>query len=123
MEVSKGVSKLFTWGTVVHRHATVCRKQRSVLTQVRTCLREKTHLWFQNHRRAIHSAINLQWTLLYDMLLEWIDPKNRNLHVIKNLREHSDDRARDVAPFVYADNLATCSAAPCKVTLLILRNL
>jgi hypothetical protein len=26
------------------------------------------------------SASSLQWTVLYDMVLEWIDPKNRKLH-------------------------------------------
>jgi hypothetical protein len=31
------------------------------------------------------SAISLQWALLYDMVLEWIDPKNRYLHVNNNL--------------------------------------
>ena len=31
------------------------------------------------------SASSLQWTVLYDMVLEWIDPRNRRLHQNKDL--------------------------------------
>jgi hypothetical protein len=58
------------------------------------------------------SASSLQWTVLYDMLLEWIDPKNRYLHVNENLREYSDKTAINAAPYAYGDDLATCSAGP-----------
>jgi hypothetical protein len=46
------------------------------------------------------------------MVLEWIDPKNRTLHVNKNLREYSDQTAINAAPCAYADDLITCSADP-----------
>jgi hypothetical protein len=56
------------------------------------------------------SASSLQWTLLYDILLEWIDPRNRHLHVDENLEAYDDVTARDAAPFAYADDLATISS-------------
>jgi hypothetical protein len=58
------------------------------------------------------SASSMQWTVLYDMVLEWIDLKNRHLHVNENLRVYSDETARDAAPFTYADDLATVSGGP-----------
>jgi hypothetical protein len=60
------------------------------------------------------SAISLQRTLLYDMVLEWIDPKNRKLLEDENLREYSKEKARVAATYAYADDLATCSANPHK---------
>jgi hypothetical protein len=44
------------------------------------------------------------------MILEWIVLKNRKLHEDENLRKYSNKTARDNAPYVYADNLANCSA-------------
>jgi hypothetical protein len=58
------------------------------------------------------SPSSLQLTLLYNMVLEWIVPKNRKLHEDENLREYSDKTARDAAPYAYADDLTTCSAGP-----------
>jgi hypothetical protein len=58
------------------------------------------------------SVSSQQWALLYDMLLKWIDSKNRNLHEDKNLREYSNETARDAAIYAFADDLATCSAGP-----------
>jgi hypothetical protein len=46
------------------------------------------------------------------MVLEWINPKNRQLHVNENLQEYSDQTAINAAPSAYADDLATCSAGP-----------
>jgi hypothetical protein len=46
------------------------------------------------------------------MVLEWIDPKNRHLYVNEKWREYSNETARDVAPFAYADDLATWAAGP-----------
>jgi hypothetical protein len=51
------------------------------------------------------SASSLQWTLL-----EWIDPKNRKLHEDVNLRQYTDQTAKDAAPYAYADDLITYSA-------------
>jgi hypothetical protein len=58
------------------------------------------------------SVSSLQWTVLYDTILEWIDPKNRKLHKNENLREYSDKTAINAAPYAYADDLATCSTGP-----------
>jgi hypothetical protein len=58
------------------------------------------------------SASSLRWTLLYDMILEWIDPKNRKLHENEDLQEYSDQTAINAAPYAYADNPVTCSAGP-----------
>jgi hypothetical protein len=58
------------------------------------------------------SASSLQWTLLYNMVLKWIDSKNRKLHENKDLQEYSDETAIHAAPYAYADDLATCSAGP-----------
>jgi hypothetical protein len=52
-------------------------------------------------------ASSLQRTLLYGMVLELIDSKNKHLHGNEILREYSDKTARDVAPFAYTDGLAT----------------
>jgi hypothetical protein len=41
---------------------------------------------------------------MYDMVLEWIDPKN--------LQEYSDQTAINTASYADADDLATCSADP-----------
>jgi hypothetical protein len=46
------------------------------------------------------------------MVLKWIDPKNRKFHEDKNLREYSNETARDAVSYAYADDLATCSAGP-----------
>ena len=56
------------------------------------------------------SASSLQWTVLYDILLEWIDPRNRHLHQDETLEPYDDRTAQDSAPFAYADDLATCSS-------------
>jgi hypothetical protein len=59
------------------------------------------------------NASRLQWTLLYDMVSEWVDSKNRQLHVNENLREYSNAAVRDAAPYAYAvDLLAAYSAGP-----------
>jgi hypothetical protein len=71
-------------------------------------------LFFDTERgiRQGERASRLQRTLLYDMVLEWIDPKNTHLHMNENLLEYSDKIARDAALFAYADDLATCYAGP-----------
>jgi hypothetical protein len=58
------------------------------------------------------SASSMQWTLLYKMILECINPKNRKLHDVESLREYRNKTARDAAPYAYADDLATCFASP-----------
>jgi len=58
------------------------------------------------------SASSLQWTVLYDMVLEWIDPRNRHLHVNEDNQAYSDRTAQDAVPFAYADDLATCASGP-----------
>jgi hypothetical protein len=58
------------------------------------------------------SASSLQWTVLYDMVLEWIDPRNKKLYKDENLQEYNDTKAKDTAPYAYADDLATSSAGP-----------
>jgi hypothetical protein len=58
------------------------------------------------------SASSMQWTVLYDMVLESIDPKNKKLHKDESLQEYINEIARDAALYAYADDLATCSAGP-----------
>jgi hypothetical protein len=94
-------------------------------TEVRHMLKEKKHicgainvgeLSFESERGIGQGKIasSLQWITLYDMVLEWIDPKSRHLHVNKNLREYSEQTAINAALYAYAnvDDLATCSAGP-----------
>jgi len=52
------------------------------------------------------SASSLMWLALYDILLEWIDPRNTHLHVDEAL-EYTADDARNATPYAYADDLAT----------------
>jgi len=56
------------------------------------------------------SASSLMWTALYDILLDWIDPRNR--HQEKELEEYSDADANAAIPYAYADDLATVAAGP-----------
>jgi hypothetical protein len=58
------------------------------------------------------SASSLQWVLLYDILLEWIDPRNRHLHVDEQLEPYDEVAAQSAAPVAYADDLTTCSSGP-----------
>jgi hypothetical protein len=52
-------------------------------------------LSFEDERgiRQGESASSLQWTLLYDIVLEWIESKNRKFHEDENLREYSNKTA------------------------------
>jgi hypothetical protein len=36
------------------------------------------------------------------VVLEWIDPKSRNLHLNENLREYNDQTAINAATYAYA---------------------
>jgi hypothetical protein len=58
------------------------------------------------------SASSLMWTALYDILLEFIDPNNRYLHVAETHLDYSDEDALLAKPSAYADDLATATAGP-----------
>ena len=53
------------------------------------------------------SASSLMWTALYDILLEWIDPANRHLHVAETGLEYDEEDIRLTKNNAYADDLAT----------------
>ena len=55
------------------------------------------------------SASSLMWTALYDILLEWIDPANRQLHAAENLT-YSDEDVRNTKMNAYADDLCTITS-------------
>lgn len=55
------------------------------------------------------SASSLMWTALYDILLDWIDPANRDLHQDEAGLEYSDQDVHDCKAAAYADDLATCA--------------
>jgi len=58
------------------------------------------------------SASSLMWTALYDILLEFIDPTNRHLHLAEKNISYSDEDAQKVNPSAYADDLATVTSGP-----------
>ena len=57
------------------------------------------------------SASSLMWTALYDILLEWIDPVNVELHHHENLHYTRTD-AENTSATAYADDLATKAEGP-----------
>jgi len=58
------------------------------------------------------SASSLMWTAMYDMLLEWIDPRNRHLHTAEGDLDYSDEDAEQAKLNAYADDLGTATAGP-----------
>ena len=58
------------------------------------------------------SASSLMWTALYDILLEFIDPTNRHLHIAETDLDYTDEDAQLANPSAYADDLATITAGP-----------
>ena len=59
------------------------------------------------------SASSLLWVALYDILLEWIDPRNSELHSAEGLGDKFT--AEDIAQTIinaYADDLATITGGP-----------
>ena len=57
------------------------------------------------------SASSLMWTALYDILLEWIDPLNTDLHQHETLHYTRKD-ADNTSATAYADDLATKAEGP-----------
>ena len=57
------------------------------------------------------SASSLMWTALYDILLEWIDPANRDLHQDEDIHYSNEDIANTTST-AYADDLATTARGP-----------
>jgi len=58
------------------------------------------------------SASSLMWTALYDILLEWIDPANRHLHVAERDIHYTDEDITQTKLNAYADDLATLTGGP-----------
>ena len=58
------------------------------------------------------SASSLMWTALYDILLEWIDPANRHLHVAERDIHYTDEDITHTKLNAYADDLATLTGGP-----------
>jgi len=59
------------------------------------------------------SASSLLWVALYDILLEWIDPRNSELHTAEGMSDKFS--AEDIAQTIinaYADDLATITGGP-----------
>ena len=68
-----------------------------------------THLGYKAQRGIGQgeSVSSLLWTALYDILLEWIDPTNRHLHVAETELDYTDADAEGASPSAYADDLCT----------------
>jgi hypothetical protein len=47
------------------------------------------------------------WTALYDILLKWINPANRNLHKAEVDLDYDQDDIERTQMIAYADDLAT----------------
>ena len=58
------------------------------------------------------SASSLMWTALYDILLEWIDLTNNQLHEAEKRLDYSDEDAAGACPSAYADDLCTITSGP-----------
>ena len=75
-----------------------------------------THLAYQAERGIgqgeSESASSLMWTALYDILLEWIDPKNRHLHKAERHLNYSQNDIDHTQMDAYADDLATITGGP-----------
>ena len=75
---------------------------------------DATHLGYKAQRGIGQgeSASSLLWTALYDILLEWIDPTNRHLHVAETDLDYTDEDAEGATPSAYADDLCTITPGP-----------
>jgi hypothetical protein len=58
------------------------------------------------------SASSLMWTALYDILLEWIEPANRQLHEAVTNLDYDQTDIDNTNTVSYADNLATVTGGP-----------
>ena len=59
------------------------------------------------------SASSLLWIAMYDILLEWIDPSKRHLHVAEQIQDtYSNKDAKLTKTNAYADDLCTTAAGP-----------
>jgi hypothetical protein len=56
------------------------------------------------------TKVSLIWTALYDILLEWIDPANRNLHKAELYLDYAQDDIERTQLISYADDLATATS-------------
>jgi hypothetical protein len=56
------------------------------------------------------SASSLMWTAMYDILLKWIDLKNRHLHSTETGLDFSDQDAQAAQMNAFADDLGTITA-------------
>jgi hypothetical protein len=73
------------------------------------------YLAFQAERRIGQegeSVRSIMWTSLYDILLEWIDPANRNLHKAEVDLDYDQDDIEFTQIIAYADDLATVIGGP-----------
>ena len=61
------------------------------------------------------SASSLMWTAMYDILLEWIDPKNMQLHSDEVDLAYTMEDAVATKLNAYADDLGTLTAGPKRV--------
>ena len=58
------------------------------------------------------SASSLMWTALYDILLEWIDPANRELHSAESDLHYTAEDISEAQMNAYADDLCTITGGP-----------
>jgi hypothetical protein len=58
------------------------------------------------------SASSLMWTTLYDILLEWIAPANRNLHIAEVNLDYDQDDIERTQMIACVDDLATVTGDP-----------
>jgi hypothetical protein len=55
------------------------------------------------------SASSLQWTVLYDMVLKWIDSKNRKLYEDENLQEYSNKNGSSILKWTKKSGIVVAS--------------
>jgi hypothetical protein len=73
--------ELFFLSTPLYHHNKKLRTAEEFM-QTNESFSSSKYLAFQAERGISQgkSASSLMWTVLYDILLEWINPANRNLH-------------------------------------------
>ena len=84
------------------------------LLQASSHITKAPDLGFTAHRGIGQgeSASSLQWVALYDILLEWIDPRNTHLHEAEDLPPLQQVDLDTTIINAYADDLATITGGP-----------
>ena len=97
-----------------HYFHTCSLRSAEELLQTSSHITKAPDLGFIAHRGIGQgeSASSLLWVALYDILLEWIDPRNTHLHEAEDLPPYQQIDLDTTVINAYADDLATITGGP-----------